>query len=229
MSEVGLRVLGIYDRQIFELCENLGILQFGHDFRPKSLNFFQGYRFISMLNAANDPRYRYGLHYADEMDFAIQKMLFDIERETDVQRKQLHLLFSDDRGRSYYGQFGLPFAWYFKSLKSFKALIGDPLLTEVILDYSEIEFLHGQGKAVSVLKEIRQICSDRTDFHISLTVPWVPNLLSSLFDFFHFDLYLPSISPYVEKSYRLIDGAKLAQNIDSLRSLLPGARGIEFY
>ena len=220
MGEPKLRILGIYDEGTFQLSEDLGVRELGFDFCPRSANFFQGYRFIKLLNAKNSFHYQYSLHYTHESELATHKMLTDIAQQTDVQRKQLSLAFSDNRGKNFYQQFGLPFAWYFENLKSLEELLDGPLFKEIILSYSELEFLHGQGNAFLLLKEIKERCAERPDITLSLRIPWALDILTSIFDFFHFDHYLLSISPHIEKSYRLVDGEKLTKSVHEIRGQL---------
>ena len=220
MDETTFRILGIYDKSTFQLSEKLGVHQMGFDFRPKSFNFFQGHCFIELLNVKNRPHYQYFLHYANERDFVIHKMLADIDKYTDVERDQLTLVFSGNEGLDFYQQFNLPFAWYFENLKSLKGSIESPLLTEVILSYLEIEFFHGQGKAISLLNEIKQLCSGDSNLALSLRLPWELDTVASIFDFFHFNHYLLSISSQVEKSYRLVDSDKFTRHVYQIQGQL---------
>ena len=59
----------------------------------------------------------YFLQYAHEPDFVIRKMLTDIEEKTNIQKDQINLIFSDNRGSTFYRQFGLNFSWYFEIFK----------------------------------------------------------------------------------------------------------------
>ena len=220
MSESSFRILGIYNEKTFQLSENLGVHQMGFDFRPKSFNFFQGHCLIELLNRKNRPHYKYFLHYAHERDFVIHKMLADIDEYTDVPRDQLTLVFSDNQGLDFYEQFNLPFAWHFESLKSLKGPLESPLFTEISLSYSEIEFLHGQGHAILLLNEIKQLCSVHSHLTLSLRLPWELDMAASIFDFFHFDHYLLSISSQVEKSYRLVDSDKFTRHVHQIQGQL---------
>ena len=220
MDKSKFRISGIYNEESFDLCNQLGIDEFGLDFRPRSMNFFPGYRFINLLNSRNSVRHRYFLHYAYESELAIFKMLADIKEKTAVNSKQLILIFSEDREGEFFRQFQLPFAHYFKNCKTLERLLLEPLFREVIFSYQEIEYLCQKGQGILFLKQVYEMCADRPDLHVTLKLPWEFDMVSSIFDFFHFDSYLLSICPQMEKSYRHLDEDKFFQGMSSIRSQL---------
>ena len=213
-------IFGIYGQEALLLSKKLGVEQFGFDFRPKSFNFLQGYRFIKLLNSLGHHRYQYFLHYAHDQNFIIDRMIKDVAEQTDVSRKQLILVFSGSQGGEFYQQFGLRFAWFFESLRILSKLVNYDLFQEVILDYCELEFLHGRGRAILLLKEVRDICASRSDVKISLRLPWELDILASVFDFFYFDRYLLAISSGVERAYREVDAGKFTRSFQQVAGQL---------
>ena len=49
MDKLSLRIEGLYDMRTYQCLEALKVKQFSFDFRPRSLAFVQGHRFLEIL------------------------------------------------------------------------------------------------------------------------------------------------------------------------------------
>lgn len=79
MKDINLRMEGIYDLRTILHLKNLNINCFSFDFRPRSFNFLQQYKFFEILQEEYSKELCFFLRYENEKDFVIQKMLTDLK------------------------------------------------------------------------------------------------------------------------------------------------------
>ena len=75
-----IKVDGIYDRRTLSALASLGTRDLCFDFRPKSFNFLQQHVFLDLLGTHNSSEKKIYLHYANEQDFMVQKMIDDSQQ-----------------------------------------------------------------------------------------------------------------------------------------------------
>lgn len=214
-----IRVDGIYNIETYKKLREIGVNAYSFDFRPRSLNFLQQYRFMELLETS-DGLGSFYLHYAYEPDFVIQKMVVDLKTNHSEIFEQILLTFSDTQALDFYEKFKMNFAVEFQSDEQINRLIESPLLKEVIINYSDLEMHHGQGNVIQFLQKIFQLKSNRTDLQLSLRLNWDFDRIDSIFDFFQFDQYIVSINQQIESQYRQVDLQKLHQSIDIIAQQL---------
>lgn len=214
-----LRVDGIYNLETYNKLREIGVNEYSFDFRPRSLNFLQQYRFMELLDSS-DGLGRFYLHYAYEPDFVIQKMLDDLAKAFPEIYSQIILVFSDTQELSFYEKFQVNYAVEYQSEEQINKLIKSNFLKEIIVDYSDLEIHHGQGKGMHFLQNIFKLKKQRNDLSLSLRLKWDFDRIDSIFDFFQFDHYVVSINQQIESQYRQVDLQKLQRHIDTIAQQL---------
>ena len=81
VNPIKLRIEGVYDIRTVQYLKGQGIEDFSFDFRPKSFNFLQQYRFFEIIERCFHKNLRFFLKYQNEKDFIVQKMLNDIKEK----------------------------------------------------------------------------------------------------------------------------------------------------
>jgi hypothetical protein len=108
-----IRLDGIYNIKTLNAARSMGIQSFQFDFRPRSFNFLQLHAFQEMIETPSKVKEEYFLHFSEEKDFLINKV---IEDTTNILEKgpidySIILEFSDEKEAQFYDQFNTPFYW----------------------------------------------------------------------------------------------------------------------
>jgi hypothetical protein len=201
---------GHYSNSSMSIAKDSDVADLGFDFRPKSFQFIQQYKFLELLRDQFDPAMVYYLHFEDEKDFVIKKFIDDLRAEQSSLQgfvsieRHFRLVFSDKQKSAFYESFGLPYYWHYREDVILSDYLSGELLKGVIFSLS-----HFQGDLSHYLSEGQK----RT--HASLetlcVVDWDSDLFPSLFTLFSLDGITLSINDKVEQSYRQVDGIKLAK------------------
>lgn len=226
----GLRIEGIYDLRTFTYLKDQGVVNFSFDCRPRSFNFLQQHRLFELIEKVNRSNFKYFLHYEEERDFVIEKMLSDLNGQG-WGPQQFVLEFSDHKELSFYEKFKWPF-WihYFdhshypgNNLNNF---LNSPYLKGVVFEERQFEELYRSGAWYSVLQVLSpalyadKLNSNTRSVETMLTVSWefFNKFLSksSLPSSLNVDFISLPIDNNVEVCYRNVDLFKLEEEIKSI-------------
>lgn len=154
MEKKTLRVEGIYDQETLKNLIEMGIEHFCFDFRAKSFNFLQQYKFLDFLRENYQHHHTYYLRYEGERDFIIQKMIDDLKLEYNW--VNFYLEFSGGEPLPFVEQYSLDFYYHagsdlfrhpqqiqeldriLKSKKLKGIVLHDPMLLENFIELSDI-------------------------------------------------------------------------------------------
>jgi hypothetical protein len=223
--EKTIRVDGIYDLKTLETARSLGLNLFQFDFRPKSFNFLQQHIFLDMLSKGILPSETFFLHYSNEKDFVILKMLEDLKGviSSGKSSDQVFLEFSDERESSYYDQFDVPFYWSFNLGKSIEEVLKTYNLRGIIWDLSLMEDIHQRYGLENFLPHFLDQYGEnirRMKLQMVLRVGRSLKLLPLLFQLLPFDFISLPIDSSLELSYRNVNFEHFKKEVHFLDELV---------
>lgn len=215
-----LRLEGIYSPETISHVEEKKIKDLGFDFRPRSMNFLQHYKFLEILENSFETDRTYWLHFDNEHPGLIKKLVQD---SVDVLNKKgatsdpLLLEFSDNQNYKYYDQFKQGFAWNYVDMESLKEVIKSEHLKVLIFPFSEIEHLQNTNKFQEFVSTFHKTTFET--FHnnkikLALKLDWDSDIFPSLFEYINFDFCSLPVNQKVESSFRNIDWSKFNKNLD---------------
>lgn len=221
MNLLNLKFSGIYDSNVLNILENENINNLAFDFRPKSMNFIQIYKFLDMIEFISLSKKNIFLQFSDEKDFVIDSILNDIKNSSlssVLKEKKLYLDFYDSslKSISYYDQFNIPF--YIRYQADNISVLNAKYLEGVILENSHLNYLHEINKLNDFLADFIRNTSNYK-LKINLNVNWGETIIASVFDFLSIHLINFNIDNSVEKGYRVVDPIKLSGSIKHVQSL----------
>ncbi|MBF0367332.1 MAG: hypothetical protein HQK50_17285, partial [Oligoflexia bacterium] len=152
------------------------------DFRPKSFNFLQQYRFLEIMDSALYLGQTYFLHYENEKDFVVAKMLNDfasLAKGSVNLKDQLLLEFSDVREVEYYESFGMPFFWHYQLCRGREEILRSPKLKGVVFSDTFLEDAIRLKEWASIVQTCRQngvqvVVSGACDFRFKFSQKLYP-------------------------------------------------------
>ncbi|OUR94870.1 hypothetical protein A9Q84_17330 [Halobacteriovorax marinus] len=214
------RVEGIYDNRTLQRLQDLNLKDLSFDFRPRSFNFLQQHTFMELVENISTEDRLY-LHFENEADFVVEKILTDllISRSRD----KVLLEFSDDQSVEYYEKFKSPFYWHYNSQSKNANLIAkSKYLKGMIIPFSELlksfenntlhNFTNNFHAQFFNVMEINKC-------ELVLRMDWDSNLFSSIVEYFDFSLISIPINNKVEVCYRNVDLTKVQQHVSHLKAL----------
>lgn len=205
----------------------------GFDFRPRSFNFLQQYRFLELVEKIYSPEQKIYLRYENEKDFIVSKMLDDVQElllkkfSTEEKGRRICLEFSDLQEKDYYEAFNWPFYWHYQNSPLVAQLSQSPGLKGIILPYSYLHNLHETMRFQSFVSSFFQIFGNRLaqdDFELILEIDWNSNIFPSLFEFFDFSLLSLPVNEKIETHYRNVDLNKIKSNLPYYKQILDGVK-----
>lgn len=226
MEKTLLRIEGIYDHRTFKFLKSLGLSIFSFDFRPLGLNFFPQHRFLDVLNHEYNSSYQFFLHYADEQDFIIQKMLTDLKGyggNPGTLAPNFFLEFSDNKDLKFYEQFAVPYFWHYQEGGFLKEILQGSYLQGIFFSYNLLEDLFRRGGLYTFINAVLQLfhkTKREKPLEIFLTADWNQNIIPSLTDHLDFHCLSLPINQSIEVCYRNVDLEKLRKNVQSFQKNL---------
>ncbi len=228
-----LQCNGIYDVEFWKFLNNLSeVSAIGIDFNPKSFNFLQEYKFLEWLELAYDDRKELVLHFANEKNFVIEKIIGDARK---IIEQRAHNAFPMNRVllsfqelspdlRSY-DQFELGYYVEFDYEIPVESYQQTEFLRGIIFDFSMLEIIHNSAEwdkfAIWLKDHLFPLATQRR-WKILLKSSWKANLFPSLFSLFKFDRIVLTIDSEVEKGYRQVNRDLVQQHFKSLLQELKG-------
>lgn len=206
-SEKFIRVEGIYDKNTLSHLIKNGITHFCFDFRVKSFNFLQQYKFLDFLRDHYQLNHNYYLRYEGERDYIIQKMIDDIKLEYNL--VNFFLEFSGGEPLPFVEQYEVKFFyhvpdWIFRDLDKLKET--DRILKSKKLEGIVLHSVRDLAKFLD-LKDIKKILG------LNWPISWdfVKNFQQD------FDIYSFSIDETVEDDFRVVNLGKLDPFLEKMR------------
>ncbi len=220
-----LRLEGIYSPETIDHIEQREILDLGFDFRPKSFNFLQHYKFLEILEEKFSSRNQYWLHFENEHPDIIKKLLVDAKEvlsKKGIAEDPILLEFSDNQSLEYYDSFNQRFSWNYVDLESLEKVIQSKNLEVLIIPFTEIEHLHNTGRFqefVSMFHKKTFKAMHDNKIKLALKTDWDSDLFPSLFEYINFDFCSIPVNGKIESSFRSIDWVKFDSNLDYYQNL----------
>ncbi len=205
-----IRIEGLYDLRTVHKCQSLGIKHFHFDFRPRSFNFLQQYRYLELEKAFQTGESRY-FHFENESETMVQKFLDDLP-----DRNNTFLQFSDDRGAEYYDQFKTPFYWHYDPFAKQNIPKSGQFIKGIILNFNDIQAIHGADQIYNFSSNLLGHTLglfEQKNLEIHLTIAWDANIFPSLLDLFSFKTISLPINNQVEICYRNVNLPKVEEGI----------------
>lgn len=210
-----IKIDGIYDDKIWNELKQLDdVTQFGFDFRPKSFNFLQSYRFFDMLENFYSEDHLYYLHFRDEKDFVINKIIEDCHQflgeryDGLITFSRILLEFSGTLDFNIFDSFEMGYFVHYDYELDFKIYNEARFLKGVIFSYSIFEGLHAKGLWNEFLEYYTNVLLPyfkQRKIKSVLKVDWGENIFPSLLDSISFDSINFEINSKVEQGYRQVD------------------------
>lgn len=215
-----VKVAGVYDKRTIQRLKEVGIDQLSFDFRARSFNFLQQHAFMELQEdlALDENIY---LHFENEADFVIHKILDDLKDRRNA--KNITLEFSDLMPVEFYESFKKPFIWHYNfDYKDFENINKSKYIKGIVLRFSDLLKLHEDGVLHNFCNNFHALFINllsNEDFKLTLELDWDSNLFSSISEFFDFDLISIPISNKVEICYRNVDLSKVQNHVQYLKGL----------
>ncbi|MBF0359534.1 MAG: hypothetical protein HQK49_00890 [Oligoflexia bacterium] len=219
MKDINLRVEGIYDVRTIQFLKSIGINCYSFDFRPRSFNFLQQYKFLQILSEEYNKDMHCFLRYENERDFVIQKMLDDLRELFPL----FPLEFSDDLGRKYYDGFKHPYWWHYRESNELNSLLESEYLEGIVIDADMFGQYLSREAILSFLQIFYVRSSERYEqqgpLKLIIRAQWqnLKKLLAN-FDSDHVKVEYASlpIDQSIEVCYRNVDLNKLRKNCENI-------------
>ena len=209
-----IKIDGTYNQYTITMLEEMKINDFSFDLRPKSFNFVQEYVLLDILKEIYRPWNRYYLHFENEKEYVIEKILYDVKAsaaETDGTTdliENILLEFSDGLPVQYYESFKTPYIFHLDERHRFEDFLASKYLRAVNLSYTYLHHLHQGGKlgefAGSFLKLLKRL-EQHQKIEVMLLRDWDEDIFPSLLHYFQFHVTSFPLNHKVELSYRNLD------------------------
>ncbi|WP_044557452.1 hypothetical protein [Halobacteriovorax marinus] len=213
-------VAGIYDKRTIQRLKEVGVDQLSFDFRAKSFNFLQQHIFMQLQQELQIQEKIY-LHFENEADFVISKILDDLKLSRGS--ANTYLEFSDMNSDQFYDKFETPFLWHYNFESPFIDKIPNAkYLRGIIFKFSDLLKLHEDGVLLNFCNNFHSLyinCLKDENFKLILQLDWDSNLFASISEHFDFTDISLNISDKVEICYRNVDLSKVSGHIEYLRNI----------
>lgn len=219
-----IRIDGIYDQRTLKGLTEIQVNDFCFDFRPKSFNFLQEHKFLELMTKNFSPRANYWLHFCNEKEFVIDKILGDLihdlnrssDHSAEGEKRNIFLEFSGNEDPSFYNQFQCPYFVHFNPEKNMKKVYKDPFFAGLVFDYNYLHEIFELGNFQGFLKvfyqKILPIIEER-DLDLVLKVDWDSNIFPSLLDSIDFSILAFPVNNKIEIAYRNVDLSKARREL----------------
>ena len=218
-----IKINGIYDKRTLNSLDLLNVGDVGFDFRPTSMNFLQQHVALELLKDFQAETRQFTLHYQNEPDFIIQKMVDDIkELEGFSHQHKVSLEFSDIKDHRFYDQFETPFYWHFDYKSSLKDILNSKFIKGIIIPFHILEEAHKTNTLYKLVKNFHSQAFDKINngnLELGLSLEWDSDIFPSIVEFFDFDLLSLSVNNKVEVCYRNVDLLKIKEGIEYLKTV----------
>ncbi len=219
-----IKIDGIYDEKVWKALGDIdGVTALGVDFWPKSFNFLQGHRFQELLQQYFKEDVSYLLHFREEKDFVIQKIVDDTQMflgkhyDGVTALSRVFLEFSGTLNFSFFDSFEMGYFVHYDSDLDISVYDSSRFVKGIIFSYEHFEMLHTRDRWSEFLAYYNKVLLPfikQRRLKTVLKIDWNDNLFPSLIDSIKFDLLNFEINPKVEVSYRQLDIALVKKTIE---------------
>jgi hypothetical protein len=206
-----LKIEGIYDQRTFKILKAEGVVHFGFDFSPRSLNFIQEHIFINdivPLIGFGDHLY---LHFAISSDPMIDKVFQDLVK-SGVNIDSVYLICDEWTELPSLKKLKY-FISYFSNIEH--SFLSHNLCMGIIFEYQFFEDL----KTKNIFNDFIATFFTRFNYilhgnkKLIVKMDWNNNVIPDLFEAFDFDLVSFPISAKVEICYRNVKLKKMSNEM----------------
>ncbi|MBT7610478.1 MAG: hypothetical protein HN576_12030 [Bacteriovoracaceae bacterium] len=227
-----LKISGIYNSEILNRTSLEGVNHFAFDFRVRSPNFLPEYSFKEIIEKNFNHQAKYYLHYQDEKDFMINRLIDELKKSLhSIGRGQEYLKnfilqFSDAREVSFYENCALNFIWEYHPLGDIERIVQCKNNCGILIPYDYIQNAANDGSlqnmAIKILRA-RQLKGksgkDKEPFQVTLQLDWSSDVLPSLSEFLSFDIIDLPINSNIESSYRNVDYTNMINSLADIKKI----------
>lgn len=182
----------------------------GFDFRPRSFNFIQQYKFLELLKDQAVHFDKIYLSFCDEKDFVIKKFVEDLI-ESGVGSDQLVLEFSDSNPQEFYQQFNMPYIFHYN--ESNRNLSPCPLFRGVSIPACYLEEAENNNTLLSFVNLLMTQYSSFLkvpDFKFQLDLDWDTEIYTAYLKYLPIEIFSFGINSKVEVCYRNVNLNKIS-------------------
>ncbi len=214
-----LRVHGIYDLRTLGPLKETKVHHWVFDLRPKSLNYIPSYKLEEILQKEGMYADSVTLHFANEKDFIISKVIQDLMKAYPQLEGRLFLEFSDQELPTFYESFDLPFFWHYQSVKNTREILASPKLKGLIFESDFLDEILGSDVERNFLMNLFSFNPTLVSRPIEfiLNVSERTSFSRTFFEFLDFTMISLVLGPEMEVCYRNIDLNLLGQKIKNLK------------
>lgn len=214
-----LQIEGIYDQRTMKCLVEEGIRRFVFDLRPTSFNFYQHHRFFDLLDHFVNQNGDFVLHFCNEADFVIKKFIDDLKQLENLHpNKNFSLLFSDMQSATFYDQFDMGYAVFYRRDFSSTFWRDARNLQQIYFSFDFVQELHQSNGLMAFIQNFSHLIGGR-DIPLTLCLDWNSNIFPSLFSYFDFDTLSFPINSKVETCYRNVDLNLLRKQLHFCRQM----------
>ena len=219
-----IRIEGIYDKRTLEILREENINDFSFDFRPKSFNFLQQYRFMDIMASYYSPKKRYYCHFCDEAPNVIQKITTDLREALGLGgppwAQSFFLEFSGHESPEAMDAHGMPFLWHYSPQHPLAPILRCQFLKGIVLEYEFLRKLHEEEMPYHFrqhfLESSASFLKERQG-ELFLRRSWDSDIFPSLYELLDFTVTSIPIDNKIENSYRRVDLQRMRREIKNLR------------
>ena len=210
---IRIRIDGVYDiRTLKSLIENQ-VYDISFDFRPKSFNFLQQYKFEEIYQQYKNHSLNFYLKFSEEQTFVVENII------KDKSSQNVFLEFDDNNSLEYYEQFKMKFFYHYNFSRPISEIIASPLLEGLIIPFGLLEQRQEKGNLLQMTSNfLTQIGNKK--IKLILEGDWDSNLFPSLFELFDFDLYSLPVNHKIEVCYRNVDLNAMTKSLSICNSMI---------
>ena len=214
-----IRLEGVFDDAIINFMKEKGIDEHTFDFRPKSFNFIQKYRFEEIMSKFYIPSNRYYLHFCNEKDHVINRIVDDFLSLPTISTRienNIFLEFSDNQTAAWYDHYDLPFYWHYHSCENITDILNAQNLQGIVLNfdfldnYCPYEYL---DQFAAIFYRQMQTTGLKDKLQLVFSIDWDSNIPPSMEEYFDFDIISLPINSKIENSYRQINFDLLSEGL----------------
>ena len=226
-----VRIDGVYDLKTIRFLEEIGIDEYGLDFRPKSFNFIPEHQFLEIMESTYSHHKRYFLLFSAEKEFVVKKIVEDLQMtllkaNIPWPTANIFLDLSDMKDPKFCLQLGVPF--FIRITPDTKNLTDflTPMAKGIIIDFEHLKMVEKnggpRGGIDSFIQGIHEDWQKRIGRHarpeLALNLDWFQEGILNHWDS-RFDFKILPINNKVEYSYRRVNYQKM--KIELKREFLP--------
>ena len=230
------KIDGIYNVSVINTLKKLSIYNFGFDFRPLSFNFIPQYSFEELVSESFESRCKYYLHFDDEKEFMIWKIVDDLtklyskisknisDQEYLTMQNNFFMEFSYlDHDIEFYNQFNLPFYIHINKETELDKFLSRSFLKGIIIDYEELNVLHEQDLLLDFINKFSNYLKmnpRHRHLDIVLNIDWDSDIFPTLPELVNFSIVSLQINKKIESSYRNVDSKKVISSLKTIRQFI---------